>query len=151
MNTPRVSRLARRLPVARAFTIVEIIVVIVIIGVLATLIAPRLINRIGQAKSSTAQANAQTLATAVESFIADVGTTPSGPSLMFLFERPGDVDATKWHGPYVKNIDQLKDPWGNEFMLIVGSGTKNADFDILSYGADSKPGGEGDSADIINK
>jgi general secretion pathway protein G len=138
-------------PTARAFTIVEIIVVIVIIGVLATLIAPRLLSRVGKAKSATALSNANTIAQAVNTFVLDTGgVVPGGPGLGFLVERPADVDAAKWNGPYLNNADQLKDPWGNDYILIA-PGQKNADFDIVSYGADGKPGGEGDNADVINK
>ncbi len=133
-----------------AFTIVEIIVVIVIIGVLATLIAPRLLGRIGQAKSSTALSNANVISQAVETFRADTGTLPSGPSLMFLMELPSDIDAAKWRGPYLKSVSQLKDPWERDFILIV-PGVKNVDFDIVSYGADGNPGGEGENADVTNK
>lgn len=135
-------------PARRAFTIVEIIVVVVIIAVLATLIAPRLIGRVGQAKASTAKANANTIAQAVRTFMLDCGNIPAGAGLEMLRQRPADVDAAAWKGPYLDNDDQLKDPWGRPFVIIV-PGTKNVDFDIVSYGADGQPGGEGDNADIV--
>lgn len=137
----------RTASVRRAFTIVEIIVVIVIIGILATLIAPRLLSRVGQARTTAAQSKAQTLATAVQSYILDCGSLPSGATLDILMNRPGDVDASAWKGPYLQNTDQLLDPWGKPFVLIV-PGKKNVDFDIVSYGADGQPGGEGDNADV---
>ncbi len=131
----------------RGFTLVEIIVVIVILGVLATVIAPRLIGRVGQAKHSTASANASSLATAVKTFMIDSGKKPDGSSLDFLLKRPGDIDESGWRGPYIDNADMLKDPWGRTFMIVV-PGEKNPDFDIVSYGADGKPGGTGEDEDI---
>lgn len=133
--------------IRHAFTLVEIIVVIVIIGVLATIIAPRLIGRVGQAKHSTAIANAASLATAVKTFMIDTGKKPDGSSLEFLLKPPGEIDQATWHGPYVDNSDAFKDPWGKTFMIVV-PGERNPDFDILSYGADGKPGGSGEDQDI---
>ncbi|MGD9689251.1 MAG: type II secretion system major pseudopilin GspG [Phycisphaerales bacterium] len=134
--------------VVRAFTIVEIIVVVVIIGVLATLIVPRLFSRVGQAKTAVAKTNAAGLASQVKILMSDVGGVRSGWSMRALIERPGDVDAAAWKGPYVDNEDALKDPWGREFMLVV-PGQRNIDFDIVSYGADGVQGGEGDDADVV--
>jgi len=143
----RASALRRSSSIRRGFTIVEIIVVIVIIGILATLIAPRLLGRVGQAKQSTAKSNANTLAGEVNKFILDCGPLPPGATLDILTIRPADVDASKWQGPYLQNADQLKDPWGNGYLIIV-PGRKNVDFDIVSLGADGKDGGEGENADV---
>jgi general secretion pathway protein G len=131
----------------RGFTLVEAIVVIIILGILATVIAPRLIGRVGQAKHSAAVANANTIATAVKTFMYDTGKKPDGSTLDFLVRRPGDVDEASWKGPYVDNADMLKDPWGKAFAIVV-PGDKNPDFDIVSYGADGKPGGAGEDEDI---
>ena len=65
-------------------------------------------------------------------------------------ERPTEIEADKWHGPYVNNKESLVDPWGVEFMLLV-PGQANFDFDVISYGADKKPGGEGEDKDVTNK
>lgn len=133
----------------RAFTIIEVIVIVVILGVLATVVAPRLIAYIGRGKQSAAAANAASIATAVSSYWADCGKPPAGATLEgFLLARPSEVDAANWRGPYLQNKDQLKDPWGNPFMLVI-PGKKNVDFDIVSYGEDKQPGGEGDAADVI--
>jgi general secretion pathway protein G len=135
---------------ARAFTIAEIIVVVVIIGVLAAIIAPRLLSRVTQARTTTAGANAGTVANAVEAYMADCGPPPAGvPMSQFLFQRPTDqAIADKWQGPYLKNTSQLLDPWNKEYMLVM-PGQKNADFDIVSYGADGQPGGDGENKDIV--
>jgi len=132
----------------RAFTLVEIIVVIVILGILATLIAPRILGRISQSKSAVAGSNAAVLASATKLFLADCGgRVPEGATIMALWEKPSGVEEGQWKGPYVDSVDQLKDPWGQLFILVV-PGRKNIDFDVVSYGADKSPGGEGDDADI---
>lgn len=141
------SKRARR-PARRAFTLVELIVVIVILAVVATLVAPRLLGRIGQSKQSVAISNAASLATGFRSMMADVGWSrvPDGVSIDALWEAPSE--ATGWKGPYIENADALKDPWGAKFILVV-PGSKNVDFDIVSYGADGKPGGSDEDADVI--
>jgi general secretion pathway protein G len=147
MNHMKTSRRPGR-TIARAFTLIEIIVVIIIIGVLATLIVPRLFNRIGQAKQSTAAANASSLANLMQQFILDCGgLPPAGSTLQVLLECPSGVDKAAWKGPYLENKEALLDPWGHPFRLII-PGKKNVTFDIVSYGADDQPGGEGDNADV---
>ena len=132
---------------AAAFTIIEVIVIVVILGVLAAGIAPRLIHRIGQSKQSVAAANAVSLAMQVKSLSADIGRTPdAGTAIGILWENPGE--SSGWKGPYVNNADELKDPWGNPYVLII-PGRKNVDFDVVSYGADGQPGGEDENADIV--
>ncbi len=122
------------------FTLVEIIVVIIIIGVLATLIAPRLLGRVGQSKTAAAASNAAALASAIKLYAADWGALP--PDMNALAVKAGGK------GPYVDNADQLKDPWGNMFVLRVPP-QKNADFDVVSFGAGGQPGGEGEEADVV--
>lgn len=138
---------SRHLRARAGFTLVEIIVVVIIIGVLATLIAPRILSRVGDSKQSVATANASNLATAYKTMMADCGWSrvPDGASIDALWEKPSD--ATGWKGPYVENVDALKDPWDVKYRLEV-PGTKNVDFDIVSYGANKAPGGEGEDADI---
>ncbi len=126
------------------FTLVEIIVVIIIIGVLAAIIGPRLIGRVGQAKGSAAKANAAAIANAVKMYYADYGSFPPNGDLSVLAVKP----ANGGNGPYVENAEQLKDPWGRPFILII-PGHKNVDFDVVSYGLDGKPGGTGEDADIV--
>lgn len=132
---------------ARAFTIIEVIVIVVILGVIAAVIAPRLINRIGESKQSVAKANAANLANAVKLFSADHGKPASGATITILWERPPEIAEKDWQ-PYVDSGDALKDPWGNPYLLVI-PGQKNFDFDVVSYGADGRPGGEGEDADVI--
>lgn len=136
----------------RAFTITEIIVVVIIIGVLAAVIAPRLLSRVGESKRSVAASNAQSLATAMKLFIADHGMPDPGSSIEILWQRPGNIEEAAWagKGPYVDSPEALKDPWGNMYVLVV-PGEFNVDFDIKSLGKDGQVGGEGDeNRDIVN-
>ncbi len=132
------------------FTIIEVIVIVVILGVIAAVIGPRLIGRIGQSKQAVAKANASSLATQMTTFAADFGMPEAGTSLTVLWEKPATIDDANWagKGPYVNNPQELNDPWGNPFVLKI-PGEKNVDFDIVSYGADGQPGGEGENADIV--
>lgn len=140
------SRSRSPLRAARAFTIIEVIVIVVILGVLAAVIAPRLINRIGQSKQALAQSNASALSTALKSFQIDHGLPEAGATIRVLWERPSNVEEAKWQ-PYVDNADALVDPWGTEYVLVI-PGIRNADFDIVSYGRDGQPGGADEDADI---
>jgi general secretion pathway protein G len=138
----------RRKGTRRAFTMVEAIVIIVILGIIAAVVAPRLLSRIGQSKQAVAKANAASLATAMKTFMADYGRAPeSGTPITVLIDRPSDMPETSWHGPYVDSIEALNDPWGRPFVLVI-PGQKNYDFDIVSYGADGQQGGEGENADV---
>lgn len=142
--TRRTKRAARR-----GFTLVEIIVVVIIIGLLATLVAPRLLSRLTQSRQTTAAAKAATIATQVEAYLADGNPRPSSGSLRFLLERPSGASESTWKAPYLRSADDLMDPWDTEFQIVIPGKKNKADFDIVSYGADKKEGGEGDDADIV--
>ncbi len=140
---------ARHRKSRRGFTLIEAIVIIVILGVLASVIGLRLIGRIGESKQGVAQTNARNLASAMELFLADHGSVVDleRESIRVLYEAPDGVDPDSYE-PLVQNPEALLDPWGNEFILVV-PGEKNVDFDIVSYGRDGEPGGEGEDADIV--
>jgi general secretion pathway protein G len=124
------------------------IVVITILGVLATLIVSSSIWRIGEAKQKVAQTNIKTLESKVQEFYADCGRLPNAQEgLQALLRPPADV-GPKWKGPYVKEKDIL-DPWGNEF-LYRSPGQHNSDFDLMTFGADRQEGGEAENADVGN-
>jgi general secretion pathway protein G len=126
----------------------EVLVIIVIIGVLAAIVAPRLLGRVGQSKQAVARANVDQLANSVSQFILDHGAIEPGSDINILWERPSDIDEAKYE-PYVQNADALIDPWGNKYALRV-PGEFNRDFDVVSFGLDGQPGGEGEAKDVIN-
>lgn len=149
MNHKRGTRATR--PARRAFTLIEAIVVIVIIGVLAAVVAPNILKRIGQSEQAAATASANSLYTALKGFIADHGEPPSGATIDILWERPSSVSEEDWKNsaaPYVETKDDLTDPWGNKYILAI-PGPEGRDYAIISYGKDGKAGGDGQDKDIV--
>ena len=132
----------RRMPVG--FTLTELLIVLVILGLLAALVGPVLYQRINPAKQSVARAQIESFMTALDSYFLDVGSFPtSQQGLGALRTRPEGV--AKWNGPYLKK-EIPGDSWGNAF--IYRSPGRNGGYEIVSYGADGKEGGEADNADI---
>ena len=135
-------------PERKAFTLIEFIVVATILGILAALIVPRFVGRIGGARQSVAKSNLSALELKVIEFQADCGRFPTGQEgLRALVQAPSDV-GDKWKGPYVKEKDII-DPWGKEYLYQY-PGRYNADFDLATFGADGNEGGEGENADVGN-
>ena len=132
----------------RGFTLLEIIVVVMIIAVLATLIAPRLLERVGTAKQTAAKAQAATIAKTVNLYILDQGLSAPNDDfdLEVLLLTPDDGGGPQ--GPYLERSSDLVDPWGNPFEILLPPGTVNHSFDIISWGEGGEQGGEGPSKDI---
>ena len=132
----------------RGFTLIEIIVVVMIITVLATLIAPKLLGRVGSAKQAAARVGAATIATSLKLYTLDMGlSAPSDDFELEFLLRPAD-DGGGPSGPYLERADNLIDPWGNPYEFELPPGTINASFDIISWGEDGEAGGEGVNEDI---
>ena len=132
----------RRMPVG--FTLTELLIVLVILGLLAALVGPVLYQRINPAKQSVARAQIENFMSALDSYFLDVGSFPtSQQGLAALRTRPESV--AKWNGPYLKK-EIPGDSWGNAF--VYRSPGRNGGYEIVSYGADGKEGGEADNADI---
>ena len=131
----------------RGFTLIELLVVIIILGLLAGLVGPRLLGRVGQSKQAAARAQIELLSAGLDQYRLDVGTYPSaGEGLEALIRNPGGAN---WNGPYLKKPAIPKDPWGNPYHYKCCPGD-NGDYDIWSYGADNAPGGEGESSDVTS-
>lgn len=133
----------------RGFTLVEMLVVIIIIGVLAALVAPQLFQRTGQAKTAAGQSQVEMLSTALEAYRLDNSYFPTTQQgLDALFKKPTTPPVpTSWRGPYIKKAAP-KDPWGKPYKYL-SPGKVNAEtFDLSSLGRDGKDGGKGEDADI---
>ncbi|HEX8431987.1 MAG TPA: type II secretion system major pseudopilin GspG [Longimicrobium sp.] len=134
----------------RGFTLVEILVVIVIIAVLATLVAPNVFRHVGRARGTTARAQIEMLAGAIEAYRMDNDLFPTTEQgLAALRAAPtGDPRPRDWRGPYLRREVPV-DPWGRPY-LYRSPGTLHPDeYDLLSLGRDGREGGTGEDADIV--
>jgi general secretion pathway protein G len=133
----------------KGFTFIEIMVVIILIGLLATLVAPKIFKGMGKAKHDIARSKMAIIESAISQFHMDCGRIPyDTEGLEALVVAPEDV-AEKWNGPYLKKSEML-DPWGNPYIYVEQGEQNVGSFDIVSLGADGQPGGEGENADIYN-
>jgi general secretion pathway protein G len=138
MNRPPIRR--------RGFTLLELLVVMVIIGLLAGYVGPRLFAQIGRSEVKVARAQIDGLQKALDQYRLDAGRYPAtGQGLAALRARPGDEP--KWAGPYLTKAVP-KDPWGHDY--VYRSPGEHGDFDLSSLGRDGRPGGDGEDADIGN-
>ena len=127
------------------FTLIELMIVIAILGLMAYMVAPRLMGVMGKAKPKLALTDIKNLETALDLFYLDVGRYPTEEEgLKALTQQPENLP--NWGGPYLKKPP--KDPWGRDYVYKF-PGEHNP-YDIMSYGADGQPGGEGENADITN-
>lgn len=128
----------------RGFTLLELLVVIVIIGLLAAYVGPRYFSQLGKSETGTAKAQIEALGRALDAYRLDTGHYPSTEQgLGVLVSRPGDDP--KWNGPYLQKSVPA-DPWGRPYIYRVPG--QAGDFDLLSLGRDGQSGGEGSDADV---
>ena len=130
------------------FTLIEMMVVMVIIGLLMALVGPRFIRQEEKARVRAARAQIELLGTALDTFRLDIGRYPtSQEGLGALMQRPFGLD--RWDGPYLKKGNVPKDPWDRPYYYR-SPGEGGRPYDLLSYGADGAPGGDGDNRDITS-
>jgi len=130
----------------RGFTLMELLVVLAILGLLMSLVGPRVLNQLGGAKTKTTGIQIKDLEQSLEMYKLDVGRFPSTEEgLAALVTRPGS--AAGWNGPYLKS-DVPLDPWNREYHYKYPG--EHGELDIYSYGQDGQAGGEGEDADVGN-
>jgi len=146
------SRLWRNSRKLAAFTLIELMVVIVILGILAAFVVPRITKRPEDARVTKAKIEISNLEQALELYYLDNGSYPSSEQgLESLVKKPSSGDEPQnWReGGYLVKSRLPKDPWGNDYMYV-SPGTHNQDYDLYSLGKDGQEGGEGYDADITN-
>jgi len=127
------------------FSLLELLVVLTIIGLLATLVAPKVTKYLSGAKSGTAMAQMSSIAQALELYRLEVGSLPSQEAGLFaLLEKP--ANRPRWNGPYLDRPSALTDPWGTNYQYRIPGET--GEFDLFSVGADKAVGGTGDDSDL---
>jgi general secretion pathway protein G len=130
------------------FTLLELLVVLVIIGLLAAFVGPKYFAQIGKSQQQVARAQINAFEKALDQYRIDTGHYPSNDQgLVALFTQP--ANEANWRGPYLKKAVP-PDPWGNAYLYTTPSATPNMDYDVISYGKDGKAGGAGDDADVTN-
>ena len=131
---------------ARGFTLLELLVVMVIIGLLAGYVGPKFFGQIGKSEVKAAKAQIDALQKSLDQYRLDVGRYPSTEQgLAVLVAKP--ADEPKWQGPYLSKAVP-KDPWGNDYQYRAPG--EHGEYDLLSLGKDGRPGGEGEDADLTS-
>lgn len=135
-----------RLRSSHGFTLLELLVVMVIIGLLASYVGPRYFRQVGKSEVKTAMAQIDALGKALDQYRLDTGRFPTTEQgLAALVTQP--ANEPRWDGPYLKK-GVPPDPWGHPY--IYKEPGSHSDYDLLSYGNDGQPGGTGEAADIVN-
>ncbi len=141
------NRLKLKLLRQNGFTLLELLIVMIIIGLLAALIGPKMIGRVGESRQTVAKQQIEGFSSALEMYKLDTTKYPSQEQgLEALVTAPQGV--SNWKGPYLKKKLIPKDPWGNNYVYICPG--EHGDFDIISYGADGNAGGEGEDKDAAS-
>lgn len=135
-------------PAQAGFTLLEVLVVLVILGLLAAVVAgPQIFKYLGSAKSEAAKVQVQQISSALDLYRLEVGRYPTQEEgLEALIEAPAGLN--KWNGPYLKKKESIVDPWGRVFVYRYPG--EHGDFDLYTLGADNAEGGDGENKDITN-
>ena len=133
------------------FTLIEILVVIVVITALAALVAPNVFRHVATANAAAARSQIEMLGAALDAYRMDNGRYPStAQGLDALWSEPmGEPTPRNWRGPYIRKEVPL-DPWGNAYEYLSPGQVNPSGYDLVSYGADGLPNGDGENADIVS-
>ena len=147
---PAASRFPQRTVRAGGFTLIEIMVVVVILAILGSLVAPSILSRIDEARVVKAKNDLKLYESALDMYRMDNYKYPSGDEgLQALVQKPNDPNLKNWRADgYVKQLE--KDPWGHDYVYVA-PGTNGAPYDLYSLGADGQAGGQGLDADIFSR
>lgn len=137
-------RAGRRLLDRRGFTLIELLIVMIILGLLAALVAPKMFQKVGSSKQKAAKAQIAMFDTALDAFRLDIGMYPGAQEgLEALRKNPGK---DSWDGPYLPK-DIPMDPWGHPYVYRFPG--EHGEYDLYSLGGDGQEGGEGENADVL--
>jgi len=150
LSPRQAQRAPRRSRLRAGFTLIEILVVIVVIAILATLVAPNIFQHVGAAKSATAKTQIEMIGAALDAYRLDNGQYPTTEQgLAALWEKPTVDPPNNWRSPYLRKPVPL-DPWGRAYVYLSPGQVNPQGYDLETYGADGKPGGEGEDADLTS-
>jgi general secretion pathway protein G len=133
-----------RRSLSRGFTLLELLVVMVIIGLLAGIVAPQYFSQLGKSNAKVAKAQIESFGQALDQYRLDVGSYPTTEQGLGAL-RTAPADLPRWQGPYLKR-DIPVDPWGRAYVYAAPG--QHGDYDLSSLGSDGQPGGEGEAADV---
>lgn len=143
MNRRRYTRLAR------GFTLIELLVVLLILGMIAGIVGPKIMDQFNKSKAQAAKLQIEEFGNTLDLFKLDVGRYPdSQEGLQALIQAPTGQGADRWHGPYLRKPNVPKDPWSNDYQYTAPG--KHGPYDIVSFGADGREGGEGENKDVAS-
>ena len=128
------------------FTLVELLVVLIILGLIAAFAAPQVIKFVSGAKTDSARIQIERLSAVLDLYRLQVGRYPGDEGLNALMEQP--ADAPNWDGPYLKKADSLIDPWSRPYLYRFPG--EHGDYDLYTLGADGQEGGEGEDKDLTS-
>jgi len=134
----------------KGFTLIEIMVVVIILGLLAGLVLPKILGREEEARVGSGKVQIKAFESALDGYKLDNGfypTTDQGLEALVKKPETGRIPAKWREGGYLKPARIPKDPWGKDYVYI-SPGSENREYEIISYGADNEPGGEGKNADL---
>jgi general secretion pathway protein G len=145
LTSVKLARSNSRWTSERGFTLVEMLVVITIIGLIMSLVGPRVLSYLGESKVKAAKIQIQSFASALDLFYLDAGRYPTTAEGLAALVKPA-AGVTAWNGPYLKGGNVPNDPWGTPY-LYRSPGERNP-YEIISHGSDGQEGGTGTAADI---